>query len=118
MNTDFRRFVLGAEVSDRDYTQSLLFHTQKLFAFMQGSIRRFISPEDCVASIKTYEDTQIDIHSQMDVDEFYNLLFDRRERTLSRKAFKRTSMEKSCKAITSTSVRRAIVMLTRSRGRA
>jgi ubiquitin carboxyl-terminal hydrolase 34 len=79
MNTGFRRFILSTEVRDRNYTQSLLFHTQKLFAFMQGSIRRFMTPEDCVASIKTYEDTQIDIHNQMDVDEFYNLLFDRWE---------------------------------------
>lgn len=79
MNTGFRRFILNAEVRDRDYTQSLLFQTQKLFGFMQGSIRRFMTPEECVASIKTYEDTQIDIHNQMDVDEFYNLLFDRWE---------------------------------------
>ncbi|KAK4456144.1 ubiquitin carboxyl-terminal hydrolase 34 [Podospora aff. communis PSN243] len=79
MNTDFRRFILSTEVGDRHYTQPLLFHTQKLFAFMQGSIRRFMTPDECVASIKTYEDTQIDIHSQMDVDEFYNLLFDRWE---------------------------------------
>ena len=79
MNVDFRRFMLGAALRDRHYTQGLLFNTQKLFAFMQDSIRRFISPEDCVASIKTYEDTQIDVGIQMDVDEFYNLLFDRWE---------------------------------------
>ncbi|KAL2018794.1 hypothetical protein VTK56DRAFT_352 [Thermocarpiscus australiensis] len=79
MNVDFRRFMLAAAVRDRDRSQSLLFQTQKLFAFMQDSIRRFMSPEDCVASIKTYEDTQIDVGIQMDVDEFYNLLFDRWE---------------------------------------
>jgi ubiquitin carboxyl-terminal hydrolase 34 len=79
MNTDFRRFMLNADVQDRHYSQGLLFQTQKLFGFMQGSIRRFINPEECVSSIKTYEDTQIDIHNQMDVDEFYNLLFDRWE---------------------------------------
>ncbi|KAK0645991.1 hypothetical protein B0T16DRAFT_412380 [Cercophora newfieldiana] len=79
MNTDFRQFILKAEVRDRDINQALLFHTQKLFGFMQGSIRRFVTPDDCVANIKTYEDTQIDIHNQMDVDEFYNLLFDRWE---------------------------------------
>ncbi|KAK3357400.1 hypothetical protein B0T25DRAFT_452553 [Lasiosphaeria hispida] len=82
MNTEFRRFLLNAEVKDRNYAQNLLFQTQKLFGFMQGSIRRFISPEDCVSSIKTYEDTQIDIHNQMDVDEFYNLLIDRWEAQL------------------------------------
>ncbi|KAK3333232.1 hypothetical protein B0T19DRAFT_354656 [Cercophora scortea] len=79
MNTDFRQFMLNAEVKDRSHNQNLLFQTQKLFGLMQGTIRRFVNPEECVNSIKTYEDTQIDIHNQMDVDEFYNLLFDRWE---------------------------------------
>lgn len=79
MNVDFRRFMLTANIRDRDSSQALLFTTQKLFAYMQGSLRRFISPDDCVGSIKTYEDTQIDVGIQMDVDEFYNLLCDRWE---------------------------------------
>ncbi|KAK3313841.1 hypothetical protein B0H66DRAFT_483418 [Apodospora peruviana] len=79
MNTGFRGFMLNAEVQDRIYPQGLLFNTQKLFAFMQGTVRRSMTPEDVVGCIKTYEDTQIDIHNQMDVDEFYNLLFDRWE---------------------------------------
>ncbi|KAK3937263.1 ubiquitin carboxyl-terminal hydrolase 34, partial [Diplogelasinospora grovesii] len=79
MNPDFRQFMLRARVQDRDYSQNLLWQTQKLFAFMQGSMRRFMNPEECVACIKTYEDMGIDIHNQMDVDEFYNLLFDRWE---------------------------------------
>ncbi|GAB1320503.1 USP domain-containing protein [Madurella fahalii] len=79
MNVDFRQFMLTATVQDPDHAQGLLFQTQKLFAFMQNSIRRFANPEECVASIKTYDDTQIDIALQMDVDEFYNLLFDRWE---------------------------------------
>lgn len=76
MNVSFRAFMLNAEVNDG---QNLLFETQKLFAFMQESLRRCVDPEECVATIKTYEDSQIDIHNQMDVDEFYNLLFDRWE---------------------------------------
>lgn len=79
MNVDFRRFVLTATVRDPDNSQALLFQTQKLFAFMQNSLRRFANPEECVASIRTYDDTQIDVALQMDVDEFYNLLFDRWE---------------------------------------
>lgn len=90
MNVDFREFMLGATVRDRQYGQNLLFQTQKLFAFMQESVRPFINPEECVASIKTYEDTQIDIVIQMDVDEFYNLLFDRWEGQFL------TSDEKNC----------------------
>jgi ubiquitin carboxyl-terminal hydrolase 34 len=82
MNVSFRKFMLSARVEDTDYSQSLLFQTQKLFAHMQDSLRRFVDPEECVSTIKTYEDGQIDIHNQMDVDEFYNLLFDRWESQL------------------------------------
>ncbi|PKS12676.1 hypothetical protein jhhlp_000884 [Lomentospora prolificans] len=78
MNTNFRRFILSASIVDPP-NQKLLYQTQKLFAFMQESIRRFVDPYLVVGSIKTYDDTLIDIHNQMDVDEFYNLLFDRWE---------------------------------------
>jgi ubiquitin carboxyl-terminal hydrolase 34 len=79
MNTHFREFILGATVKDSIGSQPLLFQTQKLFAFMQGSYQRCVDPVLVVQSIKTYDDTPIDIHNQMDVDEFYNLLFDRFE---------------------------------------
>ncbi|KAK4190072.1 ubiquitin carboxyl-terminal hydrolase 34 [Podospora australis] len=79
MNVDFRQFMLSVDVRDKQGSQGLLFNTQKLFAYMQDSLARFYQPDECVASIKTYEDSQIDIGIQMDVDEFYNLLFDRWE---------------------------------------
>ncbi|KAM0264096.1 hypothetical protein ACHAQJ_000841 [Trichoderma viride] len=79
MNTRFRRFILGFNVQDPGESQQLLFHAQKLFGFMQESYRRFVDPELFVKVIKTYEDCFIDINSQMDVDEFYSLLFDRLE---------------------------------------
>lgn len=50
---------------------------------MQESYRRFVDPSNFVHSIKTYDDALIDIHNQMDVDEFYNLLLDRWETQLS-----------------------------------
>ena len=81
MNVDFRRFILGANIEDSN-DQRLLFQTQKLFSYMQESIRRFVDPGLVAASIKTYDDTLIDVHNQMDVDEFYNLLFDRWEAQL------------------------------------
>ncbi|KAK5664214.1 hypothetical protein OQA88_430 [Cercophora sp. LCS_1] len=85
MNVDFRRFMLDVELRDRDraYNQNLLLQTQKMFGNMQETINRFVNPEDCVGAIKTYENEQIDIGLQMDVDEFYNLLFDRWEGQLS-----------------------------------
>lgn len=79
MNTGFRQFILSLDVEDADSAQRLLFYTQKLFGYMQESWQRFVDPAGLVHSIKTYDDTLIDVHNQMDVDEFYNLLFDRWE---------------------------------------
>ncbi|KAK8125449.1 uncharacterized protein PG998_001208 [Apiospora kogelbergensis] len=89
MNTGFRRFMLERPIMDTDEHQ-LLSETQVLFANLQGSIRRFVDPQNCVASIKTYDETLIDIHNQMDVDEFYNLLFDRWEAQLPTETAKKT----------------------------
>lgn len=83
MNTQFRRFILSLDIHNNAGSQQLLFHAQKLLAYMQESHCRFVDPELFVGSIRTYEDTYIDINSQMDVDEFYNLLFDRLESQLS-----------------------------------
>ncbi|KAK1598546.1 ubiquitin carboxyl-terminal hydrolase [Colletotrichum navitas] len=83
MNTGFRQFMMNARVPSQANTHALLRETRKLFAFMQESSRKFIDPSLLVGSIKTYEETIIDVHNQMDVDEFYNLLFDRWEGQLS-----------------------------------
>ncbi|WQF76050.1 Putative ubiquitin specific protease, papain-like cysteine peptidase superfamily [Colletotrichum destructivum] len=83
MNTDFRHFMMNARVPSQSNTHTLLRETRKLFAFMQESSRKFIDPSLLAGSIKTYEETIIDVHNQMDVDEFYNLLFDRWEGQLS-----------------------------------
>lgn len=82
MNTKFRQFIIKATVRDQSGAQRLLFQTQNLFSYMQESFQRFVDPYLLVNSIKTYDDTVIDIHNQMDVDEFYNLLFDRWESQL------------------------------------
>ncbi|KJR88706.1 uncharacterized protein SPSK_06843 [Sporothrix schenckii 1099-18] len=92
MNVPFRQFMMNVEVRDEGDTQNLLFQTRILFGFLQDSIRRFVDTQMCVGSVKTYDDTTIDIHNQMDVDEFYNLLFDRWEGQLlseeDKKAFR------------------------------
>ncbi|KAI0011823.1 hypothetical protein F4779DRAFT_571426 [Xylariaceae sp. FL0662B] len=81
MNVGFRSFMLGIGVKNPE-THQLLQETQILFAFLQDSRRRFVEPQACVSQIMTYDEAPIDIHNQMDVDEFYNLLFDRWEAQL------------------------------------
>ncbi|XXH05069.1 hypothetical protein Hte_011493 [Hypoxylon texense] len=78
MNVGFRRFMLERPLRNL-HARPLLLETQILFAFLQDSRRRFVEPQSCVGQIMTYDETPIDIHNQMDVDEFYSLLFDRWE---------------------------------------
>ena len=79
MNIPFRKFMLNATVADPGGSQKLLAETQNLFSYMQNSLRRFVDPSNLAGSIRTYDETGIDVTIQMDVDEFYNLLFDRWE---------------------------------------
>lgn len=78
MNIGFRRFMLQTNIPDIS-SQRLLFETRNLFAFMQESMLRSIDPQGIADSITTYDNTFIDVSVQMDVDEFYNLAFDRWE---------------------------------------
>ncbi|KAL2886415.1 Ubiquitin carboxyl-terminal hydrolase 34 [Ceratocystis lukuohia] len=78
MNVKFRELMLKATISDES-EQRLLNNTQRLFGNMQNSMARFVDPSAVISSIKTYDEGPIDINNQMDVDEFYNLLFDRFE---------------------------------------
>ncbi|KAI0840468.1 hypothetical protein F5Y06DRAFT_262834 [Hypoxylon sp. FL0890] len=89
MNVGFRRFMLERRVRN-PHTHALLQETQALFAFLQDSRRRFVEPQACVGRIMTYDETPIDIHNQMDVDEFYSLLFDRWEAQLSLESDKKS----------------------------
>lgn len=79
MNTDFRKFILGARVTDGHGSQKLLGATKRLFSHMQSSERKFAETLDFAQAIVPYDAPKIDINVQMDVDEFYNLLFDRWE---------------------------------------
>ncbi|KAJ5730261.1 uncharacterized protein N7483_004769 [Penicillium malachiteum] len=79
MNVEFRDFMLQLDLVDPDSSQRLLDETQKLFAWMQDTWTKSVDPHPFVESIRTYDNEAIDVTVQMDVDEFYNLLFDRWE---------------------------------------
>lgn len=79
VNIEFRKFLLAVNVTDANGQQKLLAETQKLFAHMQNNSHRFAETSLFAESIRPYEGEHIDVSIQMDVDEFYNLLFDRWE---------------------------------------
>ena len=79
MNVGFREFMLQVNLADPKSSQRLLDETKNLFGHMQETWIKWADPEDLVDTIRTYENEAIDVTIQMDVDEFYNLLFDRWE---------------------------------------
>jgi ubiquitin carboxyl-terminal hydrolase 34 len=79
MNIGFREFILELHVADPESSQKLLEETKKVFGYMQETWLKSVDPQGVVDSIRTYDNEPIDVTIQMDVDEFYNLLFDRWE---------------------------------------
>lgn len=79
MNVGFRDFMLQVALDEPESSQKLLSETKKIFANMQETWCKYVDPEGAVCSIRTYDNEPIDVNIQMDVDEFYNLLFDRWE---------------------------------------
>ena len=79
MNVPFRSFILGMTVDDPEETQNLLHAIKTLFAKMQNGLMKYADTRDFASAIKDYENNEIDVTVQMDVDEFFNLLFDRLE---------------------------------------
>ncbi|KAI4258373.1 MAG: hypothetical protein LQ352_001222 [Teloschistes flavicans] len=90
MNLNFRGFMLETDITDSTHTQRLLAESRTLFAFMQSTALKTVDTQGVADSLINYENTAIDVSVQMDVDEFYNLLFDRWESQISSDASKRT----------------------------
>ncbi len=78
MNVSFRELLLQTPIVDQRQ-QKLIWEVAKVFAHMQDSYDKSIEPTAAVDSIVTYDGENIDVTIQMDVDEFFNLLFDRLE---------------------------------------
>ncbi|CAF9908776.1 MAG: hypothetical protein GOMPHAMPRED_006310 [Gomphillus americanus] len=93
MNVGFRSFMMQMHLEDPDKRQLLLYETQRLFAYMQETWLKSVDPLNVIENIITFDGETIDVHVQMDVDEFYNLLFDRWESQIvseqDKKAFRR-----------------------------
>ncbi|KAI5306659.1 hypothetical protein KEM56_007756 [Ascosphaera pollenicola] len=92
MNVGFRKFILDApmEGDADDADQALLFETKKLFSYLQDTWQKSVDPTDFVECIRTYDNESIDVTIQMDVDEFYNLLFDRWESQIKSEELKKS----------------------------
>ena len=90
MNVDFRNFMLSIELDEEDESHKLLIETKKLFAYLQETWLKSVDPDNVVSCISTFDGQPIDVNVQMDVDEFYNLLFDRWESQIPTEGDKKT----------------------------
>lgn len=92
MNVGFRDFMMQLDLGDPESSQKLLDETKKVFGYMQDTWLKSVDPQGLVDSICTYDNEPVDVTVQMDVDEFYNLLFDRWEAQITnprdRKSFR------------------------------
>lgn len=81
MNIHFRRFFLSIKPIEQlsSAQHKLLLETQSLFSEMQEGNSKFSATNEFAHSIRPYDSEHINVTVQMDVDEFYNLLFDRWE---------------------------------------
>lgn len=79
MNTSFRDFILKLPVYRPDQTA---YQLKALFAHLQEGFCKAVEPRDFVESLHDFAGQPIDPTVQMDVDEFYNLVFDRIESEL------------------------------------
>ncbi|KAI9036388.1 putative ubiquitin C-terminal hydrolase [Aspergillus affinis] len=83
MNVGFRDFIMQIRLENPESSQRLLDETKKVFGYMQETWLKSVDPQGLVDSICTYDNEPVDVTVQMDVDEFYNLLFDRWEAQIS-----------------------------------
>jgi ubiquitin carboxyl-terminal hydrolase 34 len=82
MNPQFRRYVF--EIANRPGMRQdgLIYQIGLLFAMLQDSLHKSLDTQAIADTIETYDGGSIDYLIQMDVDEAFNLLFDRLESQL------------------------------------
>ncbi|KAG0032025.1 hypothetical protein BGZ82_006708 [Podila clonocystis] len=81
MNKDFRTGILDAptDESDSNRNDTLLYQLQLLFGNLQESMRRSYNAHGFCYAYKDWDGNPMNVAVQMDVDEFFNILFDRLE---------------------------------------
>ncbi|KAF9939593.1 hypothetical protein BGZ65_010060 [Modicella reniformis] len=84
MNREFRHGILDAPVDQADPGKhdTLLYQLQVLFGNLQKSIKRSYNAHGFCYAYKDWDGNPMNVAVQMDVDEFFNILFDRLENSV------------------------------------
>lgn len=90
MNQEFRGHIFELEGIETEAGEGgnseLIPEIVQLFAYMRYSWVKLLDTSGFIQSIRNFENDPIDITVQMDVDEFYNLLFDRLDSQIADKS--------------------------------
>jgi ubiquitin C-terminal hydrolase len=76
---EFRGSILQVPVPEEDIQTSLVFQMQTMFAHLQESHKQFYDPWEFCKTYTDYEGQPVNVRQQMDVDEYFNMLFDKLE---------------------------------------
>ncbi|KAJ3092507.1 hypothetical protein HK102_006495 [Quaeritorhiza haematococci] len=82
MIPSFRNGILAAKSGDENKEDNLLYQLQVLFSHLQHSEKKAYETSSFCRSYKDYDGNPMNVTVQMDVDEYFNLLFDRLENIL------------------------------------
>ncbi|KAF9917165.1 hypothetical protein BX616_001769 [Lobosporangium transversale] len=84
MNKEFRYGILDAPIDEMeaDKHDTLLYQLQVLFGNLQESIRRAYNAYGFCYAYKDWDGNPMNVAVQMDVDEFFSILFDRLENSV------------------------------------
>ncbi|KAF2675205.1 hypothetical protein BT63DRAFT_31658 [Microthyrium microscopicum] len=88
MHPGFRAFMVSQQ-SNYD-PDGLLNATRELFCSLQNSFEQYGDPSQLVRKIRTYTGESINVYEQMDVEEFFNLLFEQWENQMPTHEAKQT----------------------------
>ncbi|CAI2172590.1 20242_t:CDS:10, partial [Funneliformis geosporum] len=83
MNTSFRQSLFTAPVLDDNKDESLLYQLQVVFGNLQESEKKSYEATQFCHAYKDYDGQPLNVALQMDVDEYFNGLFDRLENSVS-----------------------------------
>ncbi|KAI8603401.1 hypothetical protein EDD21DRAFT_34203 [Dissophora ornata] len=84
MNKEFRYGILDAPVveDDAEKHDTLLYQLHALFGNLQGSVKRAYNAHGFCYAYKDWDGNPMNVAVQMDVDEFFSILFDRLENSV------------------------------------
>jgi hypothetical protein len=77
MNFSFRSGVLQAGVSDENKEDNVLYQMQAIFANLQECERKAYDASAFFQAYKDWDGNSVNVSIQMDIDEFFSMLFDK-----------------------------------------